>query len=348
MPSAGWPASHHGQYRGRAVHHHHHDSTGGHGHTHGVVDPTIVTTSRGIWAIKWSFVGLAITAVLQAFVVLLSGSVALLADTIHNVGDALTAVPLWIAFLFARRPRSRRFNYGFGRVEDLAGAVIVLVILFSAVTVAYQSIERLINPRDVQFVWAVAVAGFVGFIGNEAVALFRIRVGRQINSAALVADGYHARVDGLASLAVLAGAIAIWAGIPIADPIVGLAISVLIARIVYGSAKAVFERMLDGVDPAILDELEHEAGHVGGVSGVAHARARWLGHRLHAEVHVTAIGNLSLDDVHDLGTRVAHALRHAIPYLDDVVVHVAPSSKAGITHHRTPGHEDDGLPPQLH
>ena len=327
-----------------ARHHHHHGGGGeGHGHTHGVVDPTIATTSRGIWAIKWSFIGLAVTAAAQIVVVVLSGSVALLADTIHNVGDALTAVPLWIAFLFARRPPSRRFSYGFGRVEDFAGLVIVLIILFSAVTAAYQSIDRLINPQSVGFLWAVAAAGAVGFIGNEAVALFRIRVGREINSAALVADGYHARTDGLTSLGVLGGAIAIWAGFSIADPIVGLVISALIARIVYQSARSVFGRMLDGVEPEVLDELEHQAGHAPGVRSVTYARARWLGHRLHAEVHVTPTGKLSLEEAHELGKRVTHSLNHAIPYLGDAIVHVDPVGEPGISHHRIAGHEHDHL-----
>ena len=330
------------------MHHRHHHEDGEHGHVHGVVDPSIVTTSRGIWAIKWSFLGLAVTAGIQVAVVVLSGSVALFADTIHNIGDALTAVPLWIAFLFARRSPSARFTYGFGRVEDLAGAVIVLVILFSAVTAGYQSVERLLNPRDVEFLWAVAAAGAIGFIGNEAVALFRIRVGREINSVALVADGYHARVDGFTSLAVFGGAIAIWAGFPIADPIVGLIISLLIGRIVYNSARSVFGRMLDGVDPTVIDELEHQAHHVDGVSHVTYTRARWIGHRLHAEVHVTAAGQPSLDEAHELGARVSHELSHAIPYVGEAVVHVDPLGKEGILHHRTPGHEHDGLPPHKH
>ena len=323
--------------------HRHHGEDEKHAHTHGAVDPTIATTSRGIWAIKWSFVGLGITAVLQAAVVALSGSVALLADTIHNVGDALTAVPLWIAFLFARRVATRRFSYGFGRVEDLAGATIVLVILSSAIVAAYQSVDRLLNPRDVELVWAVAAAGAIGFIGNEAVALFRIRVGREINSAALVADGYHARTDGLASLAVVAGAIAIWSGFPIADPIVGLGISALIAKIVYDSAKTVFGRMLDGVDPEILDNLEHEALHVQGVRAITRSRARWIGHRLHAEVHLTANGDLSLTQAHELKKRVSHALAHAVPYLGEAVIHVDPAEQAGTANDRTSTHEHDGL-----
>jgi len=329
-------------------HHHHRGENEKHAHTHGAVDPSIATTSRGIWAIKWSFVGLGITAVLQAAVFVFSGSVALLADTIHNVGDAMTAVPLWIAFLFARRAATRRFGYGFGRVEDLAGATIVLVILSSAIVAAYQSVDRLLNPRDVELVWAVAAAGAIGFIGNEAVALFRIRVGREINSAALVADGYHARTDGLASLAVVAGAIAIWAGFPIADPIVGLGISALIAKIVYDSAKTVFGRMLDGVDPEVLDNLEHETLHVQGVRAVNSSRARWIGHRLHAEVHLTADGDLTLKEAHVLEQRVSHALAHAVPYLGEAVIHVDPADQAGTASDQTSPHEHDGLPLHSH
>ncbi|MGH2426090.1 MAG: cation diffusion facilitator family transporter, partial [bacterium] len=215
---------------------HSHDSHG-HGHTHGVVDPSIVTSERGIWAIKWSFVGLMITALLQVAVVILSNSVALLADTIHNFGDASTAIPLWIAFRFARLKPNPRFPYGYARVEDLAGAAIVLTILFSAIVAGYQAIDRLIHPRQVEYLWAVAAASVVGFIGNEAVAVFRIRVGKEIGSAALVADGYHARVDGLTSLAVLAGALGVWLGYPLADPLVGLGITAAILGIVWQSAR---------------------------------------------------------------------------------------------------------------
>src|SRR5215203_2699306 len=182
--------------RPMAGHGHDHDHGGSHGHTHGVIDPTIATTTRGIWAIKWSFVILALTAALQVFVVAISGSVALLADTIHNFADATTAIPLWIAFLLARRKPTTTFTYGYGRVEDLAGIIIVLIILFSALVAGYEAIDRLINPQRVTELGWLTAAGIIGFIGNEAVAVFRIRVGRQINSAALIADGYHARTDG--------------------------------------------------------------------------------------------------------------------------------------------------------
>src|SRR5499425_3711418 len=229
--------------------HSHHD------HTHGALDPLLLTTERGIWAIKWSFVGLFATGVFQTIVVLLSGSVALLADTIHNMADAATAIPLWIAFTLGRRKPSERFTYGLGRVEDLAGVAIVLIILLSAIAAGYESIQRFFHPQKVEYLWAVIVASIIGFAGNEGVAIFRIKVGEEIGSAALIADGYHARVDGFASLAVLFGALGIWMGYPLADPIVGLLITILILRIVWESGKSVLSRLLDTVDPEVTDEI---------------------------------------------------------------------------------------------
>jgi cation diffusion facilitator family transporter len=286
--------------RGHSADHHdghghpHDHGEGGHGHTHGVVDPTIATTARGIWAIKWSFVILAITAAMQVVVVVLTGSVALLADTIHNIGDAATAIPLWIAFLFARKKPNNRFTYGYGKVEDIAGVVIVGLILFSAIVAGTESIDRLLNPRGINYVWAVAAAGIIGFIGNEVVAVFRIRVGREIQSAALIADGYHARVDGLTSLAVVVGAIGVAIGFPLADPIVGLIITVMIFGIVWQSARAVFTRLLDGVDEEIITELQHSIEHVPGITGSQNLRARWMGHRLHAEAEIIVSSDLSV------------------------------------------------------
>ena len=194
--------------KGHAVGHGHghgHDHEGGHAHTHGVIDPTIATTARGIWAIKWSFVILAITAVFQIVIVILSSSVALLADTIHNVGDAATAIPLWIAFMFARRKATDQFTYGLGRVEDLAGMIVVGLILFSALVAGYQTIDRLLHPQEIGYLGAVAAAGVIGFIGNEVVAVFRIRVGREIQSAALIADGYLKTAGSLPALAAQLG-----------------------------------------------------------------------------------------------------------------------------------------------
>ena len=285
------------QPEGKSNVHHHgrdHGHGGKHGHMHGVIDPTIATTERGIWAIKWSFVILAITAALQLTVVFASGSVALLADTIHNIGDSVTAIPLWIAFQLVRRKPSARFTYGLGRVEDLAGITIVAIILFSALVALYEAVDRLIHPQEISILWAVAIAGIIGFIGNEAVAVFRLRVGRQIESAALIADGYHARTDGLTSFAVVLGAAGVWLGYPLADPVVGLIITLAIFGIVWQSTKAVFTRLLDGVEPGVVEEIRHAARHVSAVREVRNVRARWLGHRLTTELDVAVAGGTTV------------------------------------------------------
>jgi cation diffusion facilitator family transporter len=322
----------------------HHD----HGHTPGSVDPSLATSARGIWAVKWSFVALFVTALVQLGVVILTGSVALLSDTIHNFGDAVTAVPLWIAFALARLGTSRRFPYGYGRVEDLAGVVVVLIILFSALVAGYQAIERLINPQPVGFLGALAAAALIGFLGNEAVAIFRIRVGRQIASAALVADGYHARTDGWTSLAVLVGAVGVWLGYPLLDPVVGLLIAAAILVIVWQSAKMVFSRLLDGVEPEAIEEIRHAASHVSGVEDVSEVRARWLGHRLHAEVNIAVDPELSVAEGHAVAREVNHQLLHHLSYLNGAVIHVDPVEEAGEDHHRISAHSHDGLPTHSH
>jgi len=328
-------------------HDHHHDHED-HGHTHGAVDPSIATSERGIWAVKWSFFVLFATALVQIVVVVLSGSVALLSDTIHNFGDAATAIPLWIAFALGRLGASRRFPFGYGRVEDLAGVVVVLIILFSAVVAGYQAIERIIHPQPMGLLWAVALAGAIGFLGNEAVAVFRIRVGRQIGSAALVADGYHARTDGWTSLAVVLGAIGVWLGYPLADPIVGLLIAAAILVIVWQSGKVVFTRLLDGVDPEVIDEIRRTASNVPGVEDVSEVRARWLGHRLRAEVNVAVDPGLSVAEGHAIAREVNHRLMHELRYLDTAVVHVDPVQESGEEHHRVDAHSHDDLPHHSH
>ncbi len=319
-----------------------------HGHSHGIVDPSIAASGRGLWALKWSFLGLMATAMIQVVVVAVSGSVALLADTIHNFADAAAAIPLGLAFWLVRRGVTRRFTYGLGRVEDLAGVAIVVTILLSAALASYVAILRLIDPRPVDALWAVMVASVIGFLGNEGVAIFRIRVGRQIGSVALVADGYHARVDGWTSLAVLVGAVGMWAGYPLADPVVALLISVAIFVLVWQTARAVLERMLDGVDPEIVETIEHAAGHVPGVEGVTEVRARWIGHRLRAEVNITVRGGLSVADGHEIATEVRHQLLHDLPHLGGVIVHVDPHGQGGERHHRIGQHAHGDFPLHLH
>jgi cation diffusion facilitator family transporter len=257
-------------------------------------------------------------------------------------------VPLWVAFALTRLRASRRFTFGYGRMEDLARVIVVLLILFSAVVAGYQAIERIIHPQPVGLLWSVAVAGAVGFLGNEAVAVFRIRVGRQIGSAALVADGYHARTDGWTSLAVVLGAAGVWLGYPLADPIVGLLIAAAILVIVWQSGKLVFTRFLDGVDPAVIDEIRHAATEVEGVEDVAEVRARWLGHRLRAEVNVAVDPERSVEEGHAVAREVNHQLLHHLRYLDSAVVHVDPVQEAGEAHHRIAVPSHDGLPPHSH
>ena len=298
------------------------DAAKAHGHTHGTMDATIATTTEGIWAIKWSFAILGVTALFQFGVVLLSGSVALLADMIHNVGDAVTAIPLWIAFMLARRKPSATFTYGYGRAEDLAGVAIVLIILVSAVVAGYQAINRLLHPQAITSLGWVALAGLAGFIGNEVVAVLRIRVGRKINSAALIADGYHARTDGLTSLAVVVGSAGVWLGFPWADPVIGLIITVAILGIVWQSSKAVFTRMLDGVEPEITDEIRHSAEHISGIKKVLDVRARWFGHRLLSEVDIALDGNLSLTQADAVASEFEHALFEHMPALSDARIRV--------------------------
>jgi cation diffusion facilitator family transporter len=339
--------------RSHSAHHHdheenHHAKGIEHQHIHGVVDPTIVATQRGLWAIKWSFILLFVTALIQAVVVLMSGSVALLADTIHNVGDAATALPLWVAFLLARRPPSRRFTYGLGRVEDLAGVAIVGLIVVSVIVAGYESLSRLIHPQPLTHLGAVALASIIGFLGNEAVAFFRIRVGKEIGSAALVADGYHARADGLTSLAVLVGVVGVWLGYPIVDPIVGLIITVVIVRIVWESSVTIFTRLLDGVDPTVIEEITHAVEHTPQVQEVTQVRVRWLGHRLHAELNITVSPHLSVAQGHAIATEVRHQLLHHLPHLANATIHIDPVDASGEEHHGITEHVHDNLPVHSH
>ena len=326
----------------------HPDHHEGHSHTHGIVDPSLLMTERGIQAVKWSFVGLFITAIFQIVIVYYSGSIALLADTIHNFGDALTAIPLLFAFMLARWKPTKRFTYGYGRVEDLAGVFVVLMILISAVVAGYVSIDRLFHPLQVTFLWAVAAAALAGFIGNEAVAQLRIRAGNEIGSAALVADGYHARTDGLTSLAVLIGAAGVYLGFPLADPVIGLIITIAIFWIAGESGKTVFIHLLDGVDPAVTEEIRHTADHVEGVMEITDVRVRWLGHRLHAEVNITVDSSLSVEKGHGIAQEFRHELLHHLRYLSDATIHVDPATASGPGYHHIVNHNHDGLPAHSH
>ena len=320
----------------------------GHPHTHGVVDPSLFSNQRGIWAVKWSFLWMFLTAVIQVVIVWLTGSVALLADTIHNFSDAATAIPLWIAFSLAMWKPNRRFNYGFGRVEDLAGIVVVMLILFSAIVAGYQSVYRLLHPQPITHLWAVMAAGLVGFLGNEWVAIFRIKVGKEIGSAALIADGYHARVDGLTSLAVLVGALGVMLGFPLADPIIGLLITIAIFKIVVDAAKSVFTRLLDGVDPEVNEEIRQVASETPGIKKTGEIRVRWSGHRLLAELNLAVEPGLTVAQGHELAMEARHRLMHKLSYLSQVTIHIDPENNSGEEQHKIENHSHDNLPAHSH
>jgi cation diffusion facilitator family transporter len=307
-----------------------------------MADDALTASKRGMRALWISFGALAATAVAQAVLVAFTGSVALLGDTLHNVADALTAVPLAIAFLLGRRAATRRFTYGLGRAEDLAGLVIIVVIALSAVLAAWQAVDRLVNPRDMTHIWWVAAAGVIGFAGNEVVARYRITVGRQIGSAALVADGLHARTDGFTSLAVLLAAGGAALGWQWTDPVVGLAISAAIVTVLWSAAKEVFGRVLDAVDPAMTDQAERVVRDTAGVRDTGWVRLRWHGHSLAAEVDVAVDQDLSVVDAHAIAHDVEHRLIHALPRLDRATVHTHPAGPLGEKHHELIAHHRGG------
>lgn len=289
------------------------------------VDDTLESTAAGIRTVKISLLVLGLTALIQIVIVVMSGSVALAADTIHNFADALTAVPLWIAFALGAKPATRRYTYGFGRVEDLAGSFVVAMITMSAIIAGYEAIARLIHPQQIEHVGWVALAGLVGFIGNEWVALYRIRVGHRIGSAALIADGLHARTDGFTSLAVLCSAGGVALGFPLADPIVGLFITAAILAVLRTAARDVFRRLLDGVDPAMVDAAEQALAARPGVQAVRSVRMRWIGHRLHADAELDVDPVLDLAQAHRIAHDAEHELTHTVPKLTTALIHAYPA-----------------------
>ncbi|MEK6439826.1 cation diffusion facilitator family transporter [Pseudonocardia sp. T1-2H] len=309
------------------------------------VDPVLEASVEGVRAVKISLVALLVTALAQAVVVVVTGSVALLADTIHNFSDALTAVPLWIAFVLGRRPASRRYTYGYGRAEDLAGVFIVAMIALSAVVAGYESVRRLLEPQPISNLGVLIAAGLIGFAGNELVAVYRIRVGRRIGSAALVADGLHARTDGFTSLAVVVGALGVLAGFPLADPIIGLVITVAILVVLRGAATDIYRRLMDAVDPELVNTAEAGLRAVPGVADVEELRLRWIGHRVRAETGIVVDPALGIVEAHDIATAAKHSLLHGVPRLVDATVHVSPRDTSGHDHHAALAHHPTALDP---
>ena len=299
------------------------------------VDQALETSAKGTRALVVSLAVLGVTALLQGLVVLWSGSVALLGDTLHNVADALTAVPLAIAFSIGRRPPNRRYTYGYGRAEDLAGIAVVGFIIASSVFAAYEAIQRLIHPQHVDHLYAVAAAGLLGFLGNEVVARYRIQVGREIGSAALVADGLHARTDGFTSLAVVVGAAGVGLGWKQADPVVGLLITVAILSVLKNAARQVYRRLMDAVDEGLVDEVEAVLLSTPGVRSIGRVRVRWVGHALRAEAEVVLAADLSLAAAHTIAVEAEHRLLHDVQRLTAALIHPDPE---GEEHHSTTAH----------
>ncbi len=313
------------------------------GHSHDPadsLDSALAGDKRGIRAVQVSLVALGVTAVLQLGVVLLSGSVALLADTVHNFSDALTAVPLWIAFAIGGRAATRSYTFGYRRAEDLAGLFVLAMILFSALFAGWESINRLINPQPITNIPAVIAAGIIGFLGNELVALYRIKVGKDIGSAALVADGYHARTDGLTSLAVVAGAIGVFLGYPRADPLVGLLIAGVILVLLRSATAQMVGRLMDSVQPEMVDEVERITRDTPGVVEVESVRLRWVGHALETNLSITVDQDLTVLDGHAISEEVRHRLLHQVAKLDTVVIHVNPCDHGGVDPHATVRHHE--------
>ncbi len=306
------------------------------------VDRALEASAEGMRALKLSLVGLAITAALQLAVVAISGSVALLADTIHNVADALTAVPLAVAFWLARRPPTDRYTYGYGRAEDIAGLFIVAMIALSAAVAGWEAIQRLLNPAPVRNVGWVLAAGVIGFVGNEIVAVYRIRVGRRIGSAALVADGLHARTDGITSLGVVVSALGVAAGAPMADPIVGLLITAAILVVLVQASRDVYRRLMDSVDPDLVERVATVLATVPGIEAVDTVRIRWIGHELHAEVEVVTDCSLTVTQAHAIAQNGHHELLHEVHRLRRATIHINPCDHDGQDHHAATSHHFEG------
>ncbi|MEA2641873.1 MAG: hypothetical protein QOF51_3267 [Chloroflexota bacterium] len=307
------------------------------------IDDALEGSAEGIKAVRWSLVALGLTATLQLVVVFISGSVGLLADAIHNVADASTAIPLWLAFWVSRLPPNRRYTYGYGRAEDLAGIFVILMIASSSLVAGFESVRRLLAPEPITGLGWVAGAAVIGFLGNELVAQYRIRAGERIGSAALVADGYHARTDGVTSLAVLVGAAGVWLGFPQADPIVGILITAAILMILKDAAVQIWYRLMDAVDPALLQRAEAAAQQAPGVQAVSTIQVRWIGHTLHAETLIVADPHLELTAAHAVAEGARHAMLHAVPKLSGVTVHVDPASHGGADPHTELAHHDQRL-----
>ncbi|WP_141432233.1 cation diffusion facilitator family transporter [Bacillus sp. 03113] len=310
---------------------HHHN---GHPHTHGGVNGSLIKNKEGTKVLLISLIGLLLTAIFQTVIVTMTGSAALLADTIHNFGDALTSIPLWIAFVLSRQLPTKRFTYGLKRSEDFAGLFIVFVIFVSAVIAGYETLNKLSDETQVDHLGLTAIAAIVGYVGNEIVAIYRIRMGKRMGSAALIADGHHARFDSWTSLAVLIGVLGTWFGYPILDPIIGLIITVMILFTAKDSAKVIFTRLLDGIEPEYIDNITKSASKIKSIRNVNDVKARWLGHEIVIDISITIDSNLSIKEGHNVVKNLIHQLQHDIEHISSIQVHVDPLEEPGALFHK--------------
>lgn len=328
---------HNGHTHDHDEHGDHEDGHGEHGHEHGRVDADLYGNKAGLRAVQISTLGMLLVAVIQFTIAGIGGSAGLFADALHNLGDVFTTVALWIAFVLSSRVANQRYTYGYYRSEDLAGIFIVLIIIASAVAGAVESIQKLTSGNVPTQLYLSMAAALVGVIGNEALAQYKITVGKRINSVPLVADGQHSRIDGLTSLAAFCGLLFVRFGLPIADPIAGIAITIVIATVVYSTSRSVLQRLLDAVDPRVVPSIITSASAVEGVEQVTDVRARWVGHTMHIALNIEVDAELTLAMAHTIAEDARHRLFHDIQGVSEVIIHTDPSSASG-NHHQAVAH----------
>jgi cation diffusion facilitator family transporter len=304
-------------------HNHKHER---HGHEHGKIEADLYSNRAGLRAVRISTVGMLLVGLVQIVIALLGGSAGLFADALHNLGDVLTTLALWIAFVLSNRAANRRYTYGYHRAEDLAGIFIVLVIIASAAASAIESALKLASGNVPTHIYLSIIAAAVGCVGNEALAQYKISVGRRINSVPLTADGQHSQIDGLTSLAALVGLVGVRLGFRLADPLAGLLITLVILSVVYSTARSVLLRLLDAVDPRMVPTIIETASSVEGVEAVTDVRARWVGHTLHIAMNIEVNADLTLVKAHAIAEQVRHQLFHEIQGVSEVIIHTDPSS----------------------
>ncbi|MEO7019520.1 MAG: cation diffusion facilitator family transporter [Ktedonobacteraceae bacterium] len=321
-------------------HEHGHDEPGhkGHGHEHGRIETDLYNNRTGLRAVQISTAGMLLVALVQLLIAFSGGSAGLFADALHNLGDVLTTVALWIAFVVSNRAANRQYTYGYYRAEDLAGIFIVLVIIASAVAGAVESILKLTSGNVPTQIYLSMVAAAIGCIGNEVLAQYKINVGQRINSVALVADGQHSRIDGFTSLAALLGLLGVKLGWPLADPLAGILITLVILSVVYSTSRSVLQRLLDAVDPHVVPTIVETTSTVEGVEATTQVKARWIGRTLHISMNIEVNAALTLLQAHEIAERVRHSLFHEIAGVSEVVIHTDPSSASGDMHQETAHH----------